>query len=1101
MTQEEQNNILERIFEEMKNGYRTTAEGFSEMRRIFKEEFNDERYGSSFNRQGSYIRDYGFDEDGLNDNISKIERLTKKIDALMKKKQALLNEGVDKESEVIKEIDELLSKLTQNLIKLKTEVNEKPFDSKLDHINARLTKIESHTSTILGSIRSMVSNVNLLADPWARADRAASKYAKTIATSKAGYEALRANTIKNVAKNKLGIKYNLSTEEVIAAQEEYNAGAGRNIRLSDEAQATLGTINKVYGSAGKELSVMYEKFGLGAIDSGKKLGKMYAEAAKSGVSLAKYTENVKTGLALAQKFTFANGLKGMEAMAKRAAAIHLDMAQIETLANKVGTIEGAITTSAKIQVLGGQFSTLADPMGMFSEAWGDLEGLEKRMEKFTENMAHFNRSTGEVTMSAFNRQQLRAFADASGQDYQKVLEQAMQQGKRKEIDAQIKRNANASGLNDEMQELIRNSATFKDGKAVVSIRGKDKSLDELSNEDYKDLVNETKSEKEDIKDIANMLRDYFDIQEGVKKQRESLLAKFFEFTRIGNLIKGIGNFIGHRNVLLHLNNILLAANTLALGGLSFNRMIGKRGINLGRIFNGKAASGGKVANTIKGAGTSTAAGKAATGGIRGRLSNLFGKKTITSSTGKVYTKVNGKLYNEAGKRVSGAAEKAVLDSQKKGVGRLFSKVKKPITPEIPKKPFTKLGRFGADSITRVDKIGQTLSKKGYTKAGGLISKHAEKQALKHGLKGVTKKGGQKIAVKTASKIGGKMLAGVAKGGVAGIVGAAGNIATDMLVDSGKIKKGGTAHTAMKVGSSALEGAALGATIGSIFPGIGTAIGGAIGAIGGAVVGAVKMTKIKREQALDNKLAEKGIERKGNYGAARLKKIDKGLQGKKISNRLRRKMEREGDFELLAEIDKAQDIKKKEKAEKKEARKQYRLEKIKARHDEGENKLKMAHFDVGIAHFGGKAFGVGEIGPRIKAKNVLKPALGIGKKIIGKKSGLISEGIKVLRGKPEDGNSSSLTLLRNMSKRGQQGADGIGKSTKIEPIDINISGTLKLDGGNGKSVDIIDEIKHNKQLLQQIVNMLTEPIVKEINNKADWGNKVVRSNGIKLSQNA
>lgn len=1097
MTQEEQNNILERIFEEMKNGHKTQADGFAEMRRIFKEEFKKEAGGSSFYDVDGY---YGGDYE-LNDKISKIQKLNKQLQDLRDRIQELIDDGIENHQEEIDELRDIYSKLEQQRNKYAAEVNKHPFDAKLDnHIN-KLTKAGNRLDNIIYSIQRMGSEIDKLANPWAQADKAASKYAKTIATSKAGYEALRANTIKNVAKNHLGIKYNLSTEEIIAAQEEYNVGTGRNIRLSNEAQATLGTINKVYGSAGKELSVMYEKFGLGAIDSGKKLGKMYAEAAKSGVSLAKYTENVKTGLALAQKFTFANGLKGMEAMAKRAAAIHLDMAQIETLANKVGTIEGAITTSAKIQVLGGQFSALADPMGMFSEAWGDFEGLEKRMEKFTENMAHFNRATGEVTMSAFNRQQLRAFADASGQDYQKVLEQAMQQGKRKEIDAQIKRNANASGLNDEMKELIRNSATFKDGKAVVSIRGKDKSLDELKNGDYEDLINETKSEKEDIKDIANMLRDYFDVKEGFKKQRESLMARFFERFGIGKAIKGFITGIGMTNILLTiLNGILITKGILNIAGSGMN-LAGRRGLNFGRVFNGKAASGGKVANTIKGAGTSTAAGKAATGGIRGRLSNLFGKKTITSSTGKVYTKVNGKLYNEAGKRVSGAAEKAVLDSQKKGVGRLFSKVKKPITPEIPKKPFTKLGRFGADSITRVDKIGQTLSKKGYTKAGGLISKHAEKQALKHGLKGIAKKGGQKIAVKTASKIGGKMLAGVAKGGVAGIVGAAGNIATDMLVDSGKIKKGGTAHTAMKVGSSALEGAALGATIGSIFPGIGTAIGGAIGAIGGAVVGAVKMTKIKREQALDNKLAEKGIERKGNYGAARLKKIDKGLQGKKISNRLRRKMEREGDFELLAEIDKAQDIKKKEKAEKKEARKQYRLEKIKARHDEGENKLKMAHFDVGIAHFGGKAFGVGEIGPRIKAKNVLKPALGIGKKIIGKKSGLISEGIKVLRGKPEDGNSSSLTLLRNMSKRGQQGADGIGKSTKIEPIDINISGTLKLDGGNGKSVDIIDEIKHNKQLLQQIVNMLTEPIVKEINNKADWGNKVVRSNGIKLSQNA
>ena len=57
-----------------------------------------------------------------------------------------------------------------------------------------------------------------------------------------------------------------------------------------------------------------------------------------------------------------------------------------------------------------------------------------------------------------------------------------------------------------MKELIKNSGVIKDGKAGVSIRGQFKSLDELSGTDYEALKTESRTESEDIKDIAINLR-------------------------------------------------------------------------------------------------------------------------------------------------------------------------------------------------------------------------------------------------------------------------------------------------------------------------------------------------------------------------------------------------------------------------------------------------------------------------------------------------------------------------------------------------------------------------------------------------------------------
>ena len=93
----------------------------------------------------------------------------------------------------------------------------------------------------------------------------------------------------------------------------------------------------------------------------------------------------------------------------------------------------------------------------------------------------------------------------------------------------------------------------------------------------------------------------------------------------------------------------------------------------------------------------------------------------------------------------------------------------------------------------------------------------------------------------------KALRASVKGGAA-ILGVAGNMATDYLVNKGKIKKGGAVHYGAKMASTAAEYGALGATIGSVIPGLGTAVGGGIGAAVGAIKGAYDTWKSLPENA-------------------------------------------------------------------------------------------------------------------------------------------------------------------------------------------------------------------------------------------------------------
>lgn len=1069
-----------------------------------------------------------------------------------------------------------------------TASNGQSFLNLINNLNQALNQTKAQLQGIYQNVKHMV-------EPWAEVDNAASKYAKTIAMTEAGMKRLRKATIDNVVNAKIGINYNVSPEELIQYQQKYVQSVGRALRIDNTQQESLAAMHAVMDGRETELAAAFENFGVSLNGVADHAGKMFSDASKQGLSFEKYSDNVAKNIKIAQNYTFKNGLKGLESMAKKATALKLDMGQVASFADKVSTIEGAIDVASKLQVLGGSFAGIADPLGMLNEGLMDMEGLTDRVIKMIGGMGAFNRQTGEVEVSAFNKQRIKAAAQAMGMDYSQLMESVNASAKREEITRQISASANATGLNNDMKELIKNSATFnEEGKAGVSINGQFKTLDELSDEDYDDLVKETQDQAADIKDIARTLRSFKDMEEGTKKQYRAVKAQHAEKLGVGEGLKQLIGWAGKQTWLLR----IIAAGSWAK---SIMGVIGNVGSLIGgwkNILGGKNWFGKKsiFGNRIGGA-----AGRFGNGiGSNARMFGTYGNKTGQmfkgTKFGNFMRRGGARMYKVGAKM--DAVEAKVLGGIRGKAGEIGGKVTgkfgNKISGKLGSSSLKELGgRLGANSITNVSKLGTKLSEKGFTKVGTALTEHASKQAVEHGMKNVAKMGGKKIAAKTATKIGTKMAAGVAKGGVLGIVGAAGNIATDMLVDSGKIKKGGAAHTAMKVGSTALEGAALGATIGSVFPGIGTAIGTAVGAIGGAVVGAFKMAKIKREKRVDDKLERMGIERKGNYGARSYKLINRALETGEISDRMRRKLEKKGDHAMLEAIDK----KKAEKDEKKRKDRNERLAAIfggragkiakgtfnvtqayfngdafganierKGQYDDDENKaideaLKtgeladdlrqklsengdeeiikaiekrkenpnggnngmfgmmaqknkfgVANFEIGVANF--TKFGRFGMSREERVKEKLKKAklnmkAGFGatelaagmltfnpfaiwggiKKLRdfnkAKKAEKENEenGISNIKGLPESGISKELEGLNKSIESAEKAKAESEKNQPVTPqepfnggkIDLNISGTIKLEGANGKQVDITKDLLRDGNFIREITKLITERI--------------------------
>ena len=506
-----------------------------------------------------------------------------RLENLRKKNEDVLRDLFEQNEDFEKRKDSLTEderkKYEENLEQIKklSAANERDYKQTLDYrkkLNETSTfgAIIKDLNTVVDKVKGVYGEITKLTEPWANADHAVSQYAKTIGLAQKGMRNLRRDTLLALTRDNLAAKYNVNAEELIEAQSNYVKGIGRNVRLSTADQENMAAMRAVTGGKGTELASLYENFGVNMSDTADHVGRMFSKASAEGILFDKYAENVSKNIKIAQNYTFTNGLKGLESMAKKATALKLDMQQVATLAENVSTVEGAIDVSAKLQVLGGPFAAMADPMGMLNEGLNDMEGLQDRLVKMIGGMGSFDKATGEVKVSSFNKRRIKEAAKAMGISEDNLMESVNAQAKRGEIEKQISASANASALPEEMQELIKNSATFKDGKAGVSIRGQFKTLDELSGDDYEALQKETQTESQDIKDIAMDLRSIKDMREGVDKSAKSWKARIF--APVGSIEKGITKIVGSLMGVIG-PAVALIAGVVTAGNIA--QMFGRRG--------------------------------------------------------------------------------------------------------------------------------------------------------------------------------------------------------------------------------------------------------------------------------------------------------------------------------------------------------------------------------------------------------------------------------------------------------------------------------------------------------------------------------------------
>ena len=745
------------------SGEKFTIDDFFEKRRKYNEAINGKEEKSRKELKDEIAKS---DERILELEEKMLETIRERQELLEKQELEGLTEDEAKQLEKLTETLNEYNKELGKSVNLHKELNSTP---------TGFEKTVGVIGKVTNGIKTIYDEIKNLSEPWSRLDSAASKYARSIGMAGDAYKKFRDTSLRNIDKNELSASSGLKPEEILNAQLNFVKATGRNIGIDDKTQADVAHMSKLLGDGGLTLAASLDKFGLGMADVAEFTTEMFNDSVKSGISFEELTQNVSKNLNIAQNYTFKNGIKGLESMAKKSLAIKMDMQQIANLAEKVSTVEGAVQTSAKLQVLGGPFAQLADPMGMLNEGLNDMEGLFDRVSNMVGGLGSFNKESGEVEVSSYNKRRIRAAAEAMGMDYGQLMESVNTQARRNEIGKQLASSASLSGLDEETKELIKNTASFKNGKAgITTANGEFKALEGLSGADAEALKEElklqTQTKEQDIKSIVQSTKGAQETLEGFQAQMDARQAKMFDF--LGENFKKFNGWLSQMPAILSaiiaikaMNSVGSIADALSGGKGKGSRRVGEILENIGG--NKAGGSGNSIGDALSDAYD---------------ITDLFGKK-------------KGKFN---------AYKRLARMKTKRGYANAISK---------GGKFFKGIGKFGKNGLS---KLGGKVALKGGAKAAGVLG-----------------------------KLGKAAAAGGGVASVATVAGAIGNIATDALVEKGKIKKGGGAHHAMSAGSSALAGAGLGAMIGSVFPGIGTAIGAAVGGVIGAGVGLIKSGAVKQ----------------------------------------------------------------------------------------------------------------------------------------------------------------------------------------------------------------------------------------------------------------
>lgn len=356
-------------------------------------------------------------------------------------------------------------------------------------------------------------------------------YARSYGGGKAGRDQFM--DISSRFRRHMPLSSGYTAEEFYKASAKMTDDTGRQMyRTTEENMKSAIDLSRM-GIDG--VTEMFDTFGQSLKSTDEYFTKLYQRSGQSGLSFKKMTDAVKSNLKMAQTYTFSKGVNGLQKMAETSTRLKYNMSEVARFAEKVNTVEGAIKASASLSVLGGDFAQFSNPMGLLYEGLNDMEGLNDRMVKMFSDMAYFDRGKGQIEIGAYDKQRIRAAAEAMGVDANEMMNIAMNSRREGIAETQAKR----SGIYDkDLLGYIKNLAQLdKEGNAYISgqngekvyLNEKDK-IEALTATLKKESEAKTAKEAAGVGDVYAQTRSIYDFLNdnlaGVSSKLQALVTRF-----------------------------------------------------------------------------------------------------------------------------------------------------------------------------------------------------------------------------------------------------------------------------------------------------------------------------------------------------------------------------------------------------------------------------------------------------------------------------------------------------------------------------------------------------------------------------------------------
>jgi len=278
-----------------------------------------------------------------------------------------------------------------------------------------------------------------------------------------------------------------------------NKVMGKNTMLSGKELSNMVALQKSAGITADEMGALVEAFdtmGVGVEGAVSSVDDLADKARGLGLNVGTFLSTTAKNLKLVNSYGFKDGVEGLTRMVARAQALRIDMTSVKGLAADLLNPEKAIELAAEFQNLGGAIGGLGDAYQLMNLGQNDMEGLQNAIIDATKASVQFNSQTKRFEISALEMRRLRAFAELTGQDYEKLADSAKLAAKETMAFEDIK----FLDVDSDKKQLIANLAKLnKDGKLEIQLPNMDKAVEltELNAKQVEDAYSQLKKQQED----------------------------------------------------------------------------------------------------------------------------------------------------------------------------------------------------------------------------------------------------------------------------------------------------------------------------------------------------------------------------------------------------------------------------------------------------------------------------------------------------------------------------------------------------------------------------------------------------------------------------